>query len=82
MVPTLIVISIVVFTIIQLPPGDYLESYIAELQAQGEGVDPQKIEFLREQYGLDQPLGASNTCTGSAACCTATSAIRSSINCR
>jgi peptide/nickel transport system permease protein len=56
MVPTLLVISAIVFTIIQLPPGDYLESYIAELQAQGEAVDPQKIAFLREHYGLDRPI--------------------------
>ncbi|MBA3776975.1 MAG: ABC transporter permease, partial [Betaproteobacteria bacterium] len=40
MIPTMIVISIIVFVIIQLPPGDYLESYIAELQAQGESIDP------------------------------------------
>jgi peptide/nickel transport system permease protein len=56
MIPTLIAISIIVFVIIQLPPGDYLESYIAELQAQGESVDPQKIAFLREHYGLDRPM--------------------------
>jgi len=55
MIPTMIAISIIVFTIIQLPPGNYLESYIAELQAQGESVDPQKIAFLREYYGLDKP---------------------------
>ncbi|MEM7169134.1 MAG: ABC transporter permease [Pseudomonadota bacterium] len=56
MIPTLIAISMVVFFIIQLPPGDYLETHIAELQAQGEKVDPDKIEFLRKQYGLDKPL--------------------------
>ncbi len=56
MVPTLVAISIIVFAIIQLPPGDYLESHIAELQAQGESVDPQKIAFLREHYGLDRPI--------------------------
>ncbi len=56
MIPTLLVISVLVFVIIQLPPGDYLESYIAELQAQGESVDEQQIQFLREEYGLDQPL--------------------------
>jgi peptide/nickel transport system permease protein len=56
MIPTLIAISLIVFIIIQLPPGDYLESYIAELQAQGESVDPQKIAFLRENYGLDRPM--------------------------
>ncbi|WP_455372413.1 ABC transporter permease [Limibacillus halophilus] len=56
MIPTLLAISFIIFTIIQLPPGDYLETYVAELQAQGEAVDPQKIEFLRQQYGLDRPF--------------------------
>ncbi len=56
MIPTLLVISMLVFVIIQLPPGDYLESHIAELQSQGESVDEQKIQFLREQYGLDKPM--------------------------
>lgn len=56
MIPTLLVISLVVFVIIQLPPGDYLETLISELRAQGENVDPAKIEFLRQQYGLDRPL--------------------------
>ncbi|MDA7948225.1 MAG: ABC transporter permease [Hyphomicrobiaceae bacterium] len=53
MIPTLLAISMIVFIIIELPPGDYLESYVAELQAQGESVDPQEIEFLRERYGFD-----------------------------
>ena len=35
MIPTLLAISVLVFIIIQLPPGDYLTTYIAELQAQG-----------------------------------------------
>ena len=56
MIPTLLVISMLVFVIIQLPPGDYLESHIAELQSQGESVDLQKIAFLREEYGLDRPM--------------------------
>ncbi|MFV2033346.1 MAG: ABC transporter permease [Gammaproteobacteria bacterium] len=56
MIPTLLVISMLVFVIIQLPPGDYIESYIAELQSQGESVDEQKIAFLRENYGLDKPV--------------------------
>jgi peptide/nickel transport system permease protein len=56
MIPTLLVISLLVFVIIQLPPGDYLESHIAELQSQGESVDLQKIAFLREEYGLDRPF--------------------------
>lgn len=56
MLPTLLVISFIIFVIIQLPPGDYLETHIAELESQGESVDPEKIEFLRRQYGLDQPF--------------------------
>jgi len=56
MIPTLLAISILTFIIIQLPPGDYLTTYIAELQAQGEGSNVEKIAFLREQYGLDRPM--------------------------
>ncbi len=55
MVPTLLVISALVFTIIELPPGDYFESYVAELQAQGEGYDAKQVEALRKQYGFDKP---------------------------
>lgn len=55
MVPTLIIISALVFTIIELPPGDYFESYVSELRAQGEAVDLQEIEELRIQYGFDKP---------------------------
>ena len=56
MIPTLLVISILVFVIIQLPPGDFLTNQIAELQAQGEAAALEKIEFLRQQYGLDRPM--------------------------
>ncbi len=56
MIPTLLVISFIVFVIIQLPPGDYLETYIAELESQGETVDKEKIAFLRQEYGLDEPF--------------------------
>jgi peptide/nickel transport system permease protein len=56
MIPTLLVISFLVFAIIQAPPGDYLSSYMSELQSQGEAVNPQKIEYLRKQYGLDRPF--------------------------
>jgi peptide/nickel transport system permease protein len=56
MIPTLLAISFITFVIIQLPPGDYLTSYIAELQSQGEAVDQNKIAMLREIYGLDLPF--------------------------
>src|SRR5579859_573206 len=56
MVPTLIAISIVVFTIINLPQGNYFTTYIAELESQGEGRNVAKIEFLEHEYGFDKPL--------------------------
>jgi peptide/nickel transport system permease protein len=55
MVPTLVIISALVFTIIELPPGDYFESYVAELSAQGESVNAEQIEALRKEYGFDKP---------------------------
>ncbi|MCH7931831.1 MAG: ABC transporter permease [Proteobacteria bacterium] len=56
MVPTLLAISLITFVIIQLPPGDYLSTYVAELESQGETVNAAKIEFLRQQYGFDKPM--------------------------
>lgn len=56
MIPTLAAISLITFVIIQLPPGDYLTTYVAELQAQGETVNAGKIAFLRAQYGFDKPM--------------------------
>ncbi|MGN8021253.1 ABC transporter permease [Phyllobacterium sp. 22229] len=55
MVPTLLIISALVFVIIELPPGNFFESQIAEMQAQGETVNLQDLEQLRHQYGFDQP---------------------------
>ncbi|TCL91181.1 peptide/nickel transport system permease protein [Rhizobium sp. PP-WC-2G-219] len=55
MIPTLVIISALIFTIIELPPGDYFESYISEMRAQGEGVDMAEIEALRAEYGFDRP---------------------------
>jgi peptide/nickel transport system permease protein len=54
MIPTLLAVSALVFIIIQLPPGDFLDSMMAELQSRGESVDPGQIEALRRAYGLDQ----------------------------
>ncbi len=55
MIPTLLIVSVLVFIIIQLPEGDFLTSHIAELEAQGENLSGEKIAFLRQQYGLDKP---------------------------
>jgi peptide/nickel transport system permease protein len=53
--PTLFVISIISFVIIQLPPGDYLTSYVAQLTASGDMVDEAEVAALTKRYGLDQP---------------------------
>ncbi|HTV45187.1 MAG TPA: ABC transporter permease [Stellaceae bacterium] len=55
MVPTLIAISIVIFTIINLPPGNYFTTYIAELQSSGETSDLAKVQFLENEYGFNRP---------------------------
>ncbi len=52
----LFVLSIVTFIIIQLPPGDYLSSYIGRLRAQGSNVTDELIANLTRRYGLDEPL--------------------------
>jgi len=56
MIPTLVIISIISFAIIQLPPGDYLTSYIAALQETGETVSEEQAAALRKQYNLDEPV--------------------------
>lgn len=53
---TVVLISLAVFYIITLPPGDFLTRYIGRLTAAGESVDPVMIAQLREQYALDQPF--------------------------
>jgi peptide/nickel transport system permease protein len=55
MIPTLFASSLVVFFIIQLPPGDYLTTLVAALSSQGETVNQDAILALEERYGLDQP---------------------------
>ncbi|MGH7322244.1 MAG: ABC transporter permease [Candidatus Rokuibacteriota bacterium] len=49
-------ISVLSFVIIQLPPGDYITSYIAQMSATGSFVSEQEAEALKVEYGLDQPL--------------------------
>ena len=56
MIPTLFVVSVVSFAIIQLPPGDYLDSLEASLAAQGGNVDTAQLEAIKERYGLGEPM--------------------------
>ncbi len=53
---TTVVISLLSFAIIQLPPGDYVTSYIAQMSASGSMITQQEAENLRSQYGLDSPF--------------------------
>ncbi len=55
-VVTIIAISILSFIIIQLPPGDFVTTYIATMSAGGATVSEAEVEALREQYGLNQPM--------------------------
>ena len=54
--PMLFVISAVVFWIIQLPPGDFMSTYIANLESSGIEVSDELATTLRRQYGLDRPI--------------------------
>ena len=56
MIFTLIFISVMSFTIIQLPPGDFVTSMVAQLSLQGQTVDPAVMEGFRDRYGLDDPV--------------------------
>lgn len=49
-------VSIISFLIIQLPPGDYVTSYIANLNEQGGSIGSAEAENLRKFYGIDRPL--------------------------
>jgi peptide/nickel transport system permease protein len=52
----LFLFSIIVFVLIQAPPGDFLDSYIATLASSGSSVDAEQIQALKQQFGLDQPI--------------------------
>ncbi|MGB1890795.1 MAG: ABC transporter permease [Candidatus Latescibacterota bacterium] len=56
MMPTLLAISFISFALIQLPPGDYLTSYITALEETGESVAEEQVEALRQRYNLDEPF--------------------------
>lgn len=58
MIPTLLVVSIISFIVIQLPPGDYLTTYAMQLRQQGDTVDVAELAALRDRYGLGMPVYA------------------------
>ncbi|MFC7544516.1 hypothetical protein ACFQU2_40950 [Siccirubricoccus deserti] len=52
---TCLFISVLTFIIIRLPPGDFVDAYIANLAASGSTVSNEQAEAMRRDYGLDQP---------------------------
>ncbi len=56
LIPMLFLMSIVGFAIILAPPGDYLTSYIAQLEASGDILDQAEVEGLKKQFGLGEPV--------------------------
>ena len=54
--PFLLLVSISVFMLIKLTPGDFVQNYAAALAASGETVDDAMLAAMRQRYGLDQPL--------------------------
>lgn len=54
-IPTLIAIAVVAFIVIRLPPGSYLDTYIATLASNGETVTAAQRAALEQQFGLNQP---------------------------
>ncbi len=56
LIVTLFAVSVVAFAIIQLPPGDFLTSYITNLAADGQATSQAVVDKLRENYGLDQSI--------------------------
>ncbi len=56
MIPTLVLISIITFIIIQLPPGDFFTTLQAEVAATGGGQNKETIQKLQEIWGLNEPL--------------------------
>jgi len=52
----LLVFTVVVFALVQAPPGDFLTSYVAMLASSGSSMDAAQVEALKIQFGLDKPV--------------------------
>jgi len=53
---TIWAITVVTFIILQLPPGDFVDAYVAQASAVGSAISAAEADALRHAYGLDQPL--------------------------
>ena len=58
MIITVMLVSVISFILIQLPPGDYLTTYISELESAGTRASESELAALRKQFGLDKPVYA------------------------
>ncbi len=56
LIPMLFVLSWLIFVIVELPPGDYLSTYIMALEAQGIRAQDAEIAYITRRYGLDKPV--------------------------
>ncbi|GAJ24541.1 unnamed protein product, partial [marine sediment metagenome] len=56
MIPTVIIVSVISFIIIQAPPGDFVTTLISKLESSGEIIDQEIIEAFKVRYGATQPL--------------------------
>lgn len=54
-IPTFIVVTVVVFFLIQMTPGSPLDFYLAA-NPEMSYVDPHRVELLKEQMGLNKPV--------------------------
>ncbi len=55
-IPTVFLISVVVYIVIQLPPGSWIDTYVSQLESTGQKVDAQLIEALKVRYGVGEPI--------------------------
>lgn len=55
-IPTLAFVSFISFVIIQLPPGDYVTAYAAQLRHGGEYITEAQEAVMRQQMGLNDPI--------------------------
>ena len=49
-------ISVLSFIIIQAPPGDFVDAYIAKMSASGSAVSAEEARSMCILYGLDRPI--------------------------
>lgn len=56
MIPTMVVVSVIVFTLVQMPPGDFAEMRVMRLQMEGTLASEELADDLRKNFRLDEPM--------------------------